>query len=163
MSMVPAQLFFRMKFKENPRKTRIYYLPTFGQDEFILITNFLSTCLVSKWFFYYRYIYLEPVDDPCFDWSLGFFLEVWPSKIEVMWVPGGSVFPRFSQPSKHRGLGNDERQDLCGEAKYRWRHLARPNGKVGMMGKGHPSNGVGNLHSIWDWKLWLFDVLFSRL
>lgn len=32
------------------------------------------------------YIYLEPFDDPYFDWKLDLVLRVWPSKIEVIWL-----------------------------------------------------------------------------
>ena len=35
-----------------------------------------------------RDIYLEPFDDPCFDWNFGLVLGGWSSKIEVVWVPG---------------------------------------------------------------------------
>ncbi len=37
-------------------------------------------------------IYLEPFDDTCFDWSLGLVLGGWPSKVEVIWVPGIYIY-----------------------------------------------------------------------
>ena len=36
------------------------------------------------------YVYTWNPNDPCFDWSLGLVLGGWPSKIEIIWVPGRS-------------------------------------------------------------------------
>lgn len=159
MSMVPAQLFFRMKFKENPRKTRIKktYL---GQDEFILITNFLSTCLVSKWFFYYRYLpgtqmtlvltglrgsfggLTFKTRMSCgFQVAACFHASASPPSIEALEMMSGKIFAVKQSIVDDTWRVQTARLGWWGRA-IRW-------------GK--------KLHSIWDWKLWLFDVLFSRL
>ena len=41
------------------------------------------------------YIYLEPFHDPSFGWSLGLVLRGWPSKIEVIWIPGSYQVIQF--------------------------------------------------------------------
>ena len=50
-----------------------------------------------------RYIYLEPFDDPCFDWSeKALFWGVDLQELEVIWVPGIYIYIlKLSSPPTH--------------------------------------------------------------
>ncbi len=96
----------------------------------------------------------NPNGAPCFDWSLGLVLGGWPSKIEVIWVPGTSIiWANYELIPKPEWSGD------LGVFPYNHHHLRWPTNRsqvVIICHVNHPMSVLNGFNHILlvNWTLW---------